>query len=174
MQFQNEINFVVAAPVINAFSAIAIISEIGTDMSVFPTAKHLCSWAGLTLQNNESAGKKKSTRISRAGVYIKPLLFSVLTAVVTSEKHPEIRNRYLSIKKRRGHKRSIIDIARMMLIAIYQMLKRVSLTIKSFTRNQILFQLIVKLLLNKLFLFFNIKAILFMGMITSVSPNLYS
>jgi transposase len=54
----------------NIFSAIAVVSEIGVNMDVFPTAKHLCSWAGLTPTNNESAGKKKSVRISRAGCYI--------------------------------------------------------------------------------------------------------
>jgi transposase len=121
---QKEIDLVATVPGIKAFSAIAIISEIGADMSVFPTAKHLCSWAGLTPQNNESAGKKKSVRISRAGVYIKPLLVQCANAVVTSEKHPEIRNRYLSIKRRRGHKRAIIAITRMMLTAIYQILKK--------------------------------------------------
>ena len=106
----------------NPFSVIAIISEIGTDMSVFTTAKHLCSWAGLTPQNNESAGKKHSVRISRAGVYIKPLLVQCANAVVRSEKHPEIKGRYLSIRKRRGHKRAIIAIARMLLTAIYHIL----------------------------------------------------
>ncbi|WP_153012065.1 transposase, partial [Tepidibacillus decaturensis] len=90
----------------------------------FPTAKHLCSWAGLTPTNNESAGKEKSVRISRAGCYIKPLLVQCATAVVKSEKHPEIRNRYLRLKKRRGHKRAIIAIARMLLTAIYHILKK--------------------------------------------------
>ena len=108
----------------NPFSVIAIISEIGADMSVFTTAKHLCSWAGLTPQNDESAGKKHSVRISRAGVYIKPLLVQCANAVVRSEKHPEIRGRYLSIRKRRGHKRAIIAIARMLLTAIYHILAK--------------------------------------------------
>jgi hypothetical protein len=106
----------------NPFSAIAIISEIGADMSVFATAKHLCSWAGLVPQNNESAGKRHSVRISRAGVYIKPLLVQCANAVVKSDKHPEIKGRYLSIKKRRGHKRAIIAITRMLLTAIYHIL----------------------------------------------------
>jgi transposase len=91
----------------NPFSAIGVISEIGADMSVFPTAKHLCFWAGVTPQNNESAGKKHSVRISRAGVYIKPLLVQCANAVVKSDKHPEIRGRYLSIKKRRGLKHAV-------------------------------------------------------------------
>ena len=124
-KFIPKIDLVCTVPAIkNPFSAIAIISEIGADMSVFMTAKHLCSWAGLTPQNNESAGKKKSVRISRAGAYLKPLLVQIANVVVKSDKHPEIKNRYLSIKIRRGHKRAIIAIARMLLTAIYQMLKK--------------------------------------------------
>lgn len=69
-----QLNLVMTVPGIHSFAAIGIISEIGVDMSVFPTSKHLCSWAELTPQNSESAGKKKTTRISRAGAYIKPLL----------------------------------------------------------------------------------------------------
>jgi len=123
-KFLPQLNLVLTVPGIKTFSAIGVISEIGVDMSVFPTPKHLCSWAGLTPQNNESAGKKKTTRISRAGAYIKPLLVQCSLAVIKSTKHPEIRNRYLSLKKRRGHKKAIIAIARMLLTAIYNMLKK--------------------------------------------------
>lgn len=111
-------------PGIQTFAAIGIISEIGVDMSVFPSSKHLCSWAGLTPQNNESAGKKKTTRISRAGDYIKPLLVQCALCAVRAKSNPEIRNRYLSIKKRRGHKKAIIAIARMLLTVIYNILKK--------------------------------------------------
>ncbi|KAF5046639.1 IS110 family transposase [Acetobacterium wieringae] len=125
LPYAEEINLILTVPSFkNIFSAITIISEIGADMDVFPTAKHLCSWAGLTPTNNESAGKKKSVRISRAGCYLKPLLVQCAIAVVKSEKHPEIRNRYLKIKKRRGHKRAIIAIARMLLTAVYMILKK--------------------------------------------------
>ncbi len=72
---------------------------------------------------NESAGKKKSVRISKAGYCIKPLLVQCANAVVTSKKHPEIRNRCLRLKKRRGHRKAIIAIARMLLTALYHMLK---------------------------------------------------
>ena len=122
--YSEELNLILSVPSFkNLFSAITVIAEIGVNMDVFPTSKHLCSWAGLTPTNNESAGKKKSVRISRAGCYIKPLLVQCATAVVKSEKHPEIRNRYLQLKKRRGHKRAIIAIARMLLTAIYHILK---------------------------------------------------
>ena len=93
-------------------------------MSVFPTSKHLCSWAGLTPQNNESAGKKKTTRISRAGAYIKPLLVQCALSAIRAKQFPEVRNRYLALKKRRGHKKAIIAVARMLLTAIYNMLKK--------------------------------------------------
>lgn len=123
--YQQELDLILTAPSFkNIFSAITVISEIGVNMEAFPTAKHLCSWAGLTPTNNESAGKKKSVRVSKAGCYIKPLLVQCATAVVKSEKHPEIRNRYLRIKKRRGHKKAIIAIARMLLTALYNMLKK--------------------------------------------------
>lgn len=123
--YLHQIELVLSVPAINnPFTAIAIIAEVGVDMSVFMTSKHLCSWAGLTPQNNESAGKKKTTRISRAGAYIKPLLVQCANACVTSSKHPEVRNRYLTLRKRRGHKKAIIAVARMLLTAIYQILKK--------------------------------------------------
>ena len=119
-----HLNLVLTVPGIQSFAAIAIIGEVGVDMSVFPTSKHLCSWAGLTPQNNESAGKKKTTRISRAGAYIKPLLVQCALCAIRDKKSPEIRSRYLSLKKRRGHKKAIIAIARMLLTAIYSILKK--------------------------------------------------
>lgn len=123
-KFLPQVNLVMTVPGIKSFSAISVISEIGIDMSVFPTSKHLCSWAGLTPQNNESAGKKKTTRISRAGAYIKPLLVQCALAAIKGNKHPEIRHRYLNIKKRRGHKKAVIAIARMLITAIYNILKK--------------------------------------------------
>ena len=119
-----QLELVMTVPGIQAFAAIGIISEIGVDMSVFPTSKHLCSWAGLTPQNNESAGKKKTTRISKAGAYIKPLLVQCALCAIRKKSNPEIRNRYNNIKKRRGHKKAIIAIARMLLTAIYNILKK--------------------------------------------------
>ena len=122
--YQQEISIILTAPRFkNTFTAIGIISEIGTNMEAFPSAKHLCSWAGLTPTNNESAGKKKSVRVSKAGCYIKPLLVQCANAAIKSKKHPEIRDRYLRIKKRRGHKKAIIAISRMLLTALYHMLK---------------------------------------------------
>jgi len=105
-------------------TAIALISEIGVDMSVFPTAKKLSSWAGCCPRNDKSGGKCKSTRISRAGVYLKPLLVQVANGVVTSDKYPECKGRYRRLKSRRGHKKAIIAICRMFLTAIWNILSK--------------------------------------------------
>lgn len=121
-EFKPQLELLATAPGITLQSATSIISEIGVDMSVFQDAKHLCSWAGLTPQNNESAGKKKSVRISRAGVYLKPLLVQVANAAIKDKSCPYFKHRYESIKKRRGHKRAIIAIARMLLVCVYNML----------------------------------------------------
>ena len=105
-------------------TAIALISEIGADMSVFPTMKNLSSWAGCCPRNDQSGGKRKSTRISRAGVYLKPLLVQVANAVVKSDRHPEFKERYRRLKARRGHKKAVIAICRMFLTAIWNILSK--------------------------------------------------
>ena len=106
----------------NPITAIQVLSEIGGDMSVFPTAKNLVSWAGCCPRNDQSNRKIKSTRISRAGSYFKPVLVQVANALIKSRKHPEITNRYRRIKARRGHKKAVIAICRMLLTAIWHIL----------------------------------------------------
>ena len=119
--YNSAIELLCTIPGVDRTSAITIISEIGTDMSQFANSKRLCCWAGLTPSNNESAGKKKSVKISRAGVYLKPALVQVAHASVKSTKSPYYKNKYERICKRRGKKRAIIAIARMILTAIYHM-----------------------------------------------------
>jgi len=123
LPYEHQVNLLLTVPGIsNPMTAIRIIAEIGADMSVFESAKHCCSWAGLTPQNNESAGKKKTTRIGKAGQYIKPLLIQCALAASRTAKYPEIRSKFLQLKKRRGSKKARVAIARKLLTAIYQML----------------------------------------------------
>ena len=119
--YESAITLLCTIPGVDRASAITIISEIGTDMSQFSSSKRLCCWAGLTPGNNESAGKKKSVRITRAGVYLKPALVQVAHAAVKSKQSPYYRLKYERIAKRRGKKRAIIAIARMILTAIFHM-----------------------------------------------------
>jgi len=127
LPYTRQIELLLTVPGISEpMTAIRIIAEIGADMSVFESSKHLCSWAGLTPQNNESAGKKKTTRIGKAGQYIKPLLTQCALAVSNSRssKYPEIQSKYLQLKKRRGTKKARVAIARRLLTAIFQMLMK--------------------------------------------------
>lgn len=121
-KYEDLIFLLCTIPGVDRNSAITIISEIGNDMSQFSSSKRLCCWAGLTPGNNESAGKKKSVNITRAGVYLKPALVQVAHAAVISTENPYYRLKYEQISKRRGKKRAIIAIARMILTAIFQMI----------------------------------------------------
>lgn len=120
--FENAIHLLCSIPGVDRSSAITILSEIGTDMSQFSSSKRLCAWAGLTPGNNQSAGKKKSVRITRAGVYLKPALVQAAHAAVKSKDSVYYRFKYERISKRRGKKRAIIAIARMILTAVFHML----------------------------------------------------
>lgn len=121
--YEPAIQLLETIPGVGRQSAIQIISEIGVDMTQFSSSKRLNCWAGLSPNSDKSAGKKKSVRISRAGVYLKPTLVQCAHAAVkATEKNPYYRVKYERIYKRRGKKRAIIAISRMMLTAIYHML----------------------------------------------------
>ena len=120
--FESVIALMCLIPGVDRTSATTVISEIGTDMSQFGSAKRLCCWAGVTPSNNESAGIKKTVRITRAGVYLKPMLVQIAHAAVISKDNSYYKIKYEQISKRRGKKRAIIAIARMILTAIYHMI----------------------------------------------------
>lgn len=120
--YEPYITLLMTIPGIDRNSAITILSEIGIDMSQFKNHYKLSSWAGLAPGCNESAGKKKSVKISRAGVYLKPCLVEVAHCAVKDKTNSYYANKFNKISKRRGKKRSYIAIARKILVAIYHML----------------------------------------------------
>jgi len=99
-----------------------IVAEIGTEMSRFPTASHLVSWARLCPRNDESAGKRRSTRISKGANWLKTTLVTAAWAAVRT-KGTYLRAQFLRLKARRGAKKAIIAIAASMLTACYYMLR---------------------------------------------------
>ena len=115
------VELVSTMPGMTELSSTIVLAETGVDMSIFDDAKHLCSWCGLSPTNNESAGKKKSVRISKAGDYLKPMMVQCALAAIKSKKQPYFAIKYGRVKKRRGHKKAIIAIARMMIVCIYHM-----------------------------------------------------
>lgn len=120
--YEEYITLLMTIPGIDRYSAITILSEIGNDMSQFSNHYRLSAWAGLAPGCNESAGKKKSVKISRAGVYLKPCLVEVAHCAVKDKTNTYYANKFNKISKRRGKKRAYIAIARKILVAIYHML----------------------------------------------------
>lgn len=115
------VEFVSTMPGMTALSSTIVLAETGVDMNVFDDARRLCSWCGLSPANNESADRKKSVRIAKAGAYLKPMMVQCALAAIKCRKQPYFAIKYGRIKKRRGHKKAIIAIARMMMVCIYHM-----------------------------------------------------
>ena len=119
--YESYIDLLCEIPGIDRNSAIGILSEVSNDMSQFKSHYRLTSWAGLAPGCNESAGKKKSVKISRAGVYLKPYLVEVAHNAVKDKSNSYYAKKFDKISKRRGKKRAYIAIARKILVAIYHM-----------------------------------------------------
>jgi len=103
-------------------SAEVIIAEIGVDMSRFPTSSQLCSWAGVSPGNNESAGKQRSGRTTKGNKSLKTALVQCSKAAV-KDKDSYFCAQYQRIAARRGKNRATVAVAHSMLTAIYHMLK---------------------------------------------------
>jgi transposase len=101
--------------------AAVIIAELGVDMSVFGSVSQLASWAGVCPGNNESAGKRKSSRILKGNVYLKTALVEAANAAARA-KGTYLRDKFHRLKARRGYKRAVVAVAHKILVAIYHML----------------------------------------------------
>ncbi|HSD82855.1 MAG TPA: IS110 family transposase [Anaerolineae bacterium] len=121
-QFEGPRDLLDSIPGIDLTAAYAILAEIGHDMSAFPTAQHLCSWAGLAPGNYESAGKKKKQRVTPGNNYLKTILCEVAW-VIASHKKLYLSTWYWRLKQRTDAKRAIIALARKLLVIIFTMLK---------------------------------------------------
>jgi transposase len=106
-------------PGIDETLAAAIIAELGVDMSVFGTVSQLASWAGICPGNNESGGKRKSSRIPKGNVYLKTALVEAAQSAAKA-KGTYLRDKFY-LKARRGFKRACVAIAHKILVAIYHM-----------------------------------------------------
>jgi transposase len=122
-QEQEAIGRLAEMPGIDTRIAQAVIAEIGVDMSRFPTAAHLCSWAKLCPGMNESAGKRKSSRTGQGNRWLKAVMSQAAWGASRSKKS-YYAAQYRRLAARRGKKRALIAVAKSLLETIYCMLKR--------------------------------------------------
>jgi transposase len=120
--FRPAIDLLTTMPGLSTTAASVIVAEIGHDMTVFPTAGHLLSWAGLCPRLDESAGKRRSTRTRPSALWLKPVLVQAAWAA-TRKKDGYFHAQFMRLKTRRGPKKAILAVAASMLTSAYHMLR---------------------------------------------------
>ncbi len=118
--YEAQVNLLDEIPGVDWTLAAAIIAELGVDMSVFGSVSQLASWAGLCPGNNESAGKRKSSRIPKGNIYLKAALVEAANAAAKA-KGTYLRDKFYRLKARRGYKRAAVAVAHKILVATYHM-----------------------------------------------------
>jgi len=112
----------ITIPGVSQVSAQVILAEIGADMTPFPTSGHLLSWAGLVPRLDESAGKRRSTRVRKGAPWLKPVLVQCAWGAART-KGTYYQAQFFRLKARRGPKKAAIAVAASLLTAAYHMLK---------------------------------------------------
>jgi len=120
--FRAAIELLTSIPGISDLSARVVVAEIGLDMSRFPTQGHLISWAGLCPRNDESAGKRRSSRMRKGAPWLKTTLIQCAWAAAR-KKGSYLQAQFHRLRARRGAKKAIGAVAASMLTAAYHMLK---------------------------------------------------
>lgn len=120
--FQAAVSLLTTMPGISETAAAVIVAEISDNMSTFPSAGHLLSWAGLCPRLDESAGKRRSTRTRQGAPWLKTTLVQSAWAAAR-KKHSYFHAQFLRLKSRRGPKKAILAVAASMLTDVYHMLR---------------------------------------------------
>jgi len=121
-ELELDAKLLASIPGVGKDGAAYIIAEVGNEMTQFPDENHLSSWAGMSPGNNESAGKKKSSRITHGNKYLRTMLVQFAWAA-TRTKNTYLRSKYDSLAGRRGKKRALIAVGHKILVATYFILK---------------------------------------------------
>jgi transposase len=121
--FAEPLERLMTIPGVKQRTAEVVIAELGVDMSVFPSAAHLASWAALCPGNNESAGKRRSGKTRRGNPWLRTALTEAALGAIRHGRGA-LAARYRRIMRHRGHKKAVIAVAHAMLVAIYYLLTR--------------------------------------------------
>jgi len=120
--FRSLIGLLCTIPGVGELAAPTILAEIGTDMSRFPTAGHPLAWAGLCPGQNESAGKRKSSRLRKGAPWLKTVMVQCAWSA-TRKKDSYYSAQFNRLRGKHGAKKAICAVAASMLTAVYHMLK---------------------------------------------------
>lgn len=120
--FRTGVELVSTIPGVNTLSAEAIVSETGVDMTRFATAGHLLSWGGMCPRNDQSAGRRRSTRLRKGDPWLKTTLIQCAWAA-KNKKGSYLQAQYLRLRSRRGPQKAICAVAASILTAVYHILK---------------------------------------------------
>ncbi|WP_026961917.1 IS110 family transposase [Alicyclobacillus herbarius] len=123
LPFEEDLELVDTIPGVGRRTAEQLLAEIGTDMNQFPSAAHLCSWAGLAPGNHESAGKRKSGRTRKGNQKLRAALVEAARAAART-KNTYLSAQYRRIAARRGKNRAAVAVAHSILTIVYSMLQR--------------------------------------------------
>lgn len=120
--FRGAVDRLVTIPGVSCTAAEVLVAEIGVDMSVFPTAGHLLSWAGMCPRLDESAGRQRCTRLRKGAPWLKTVLVQCAWAAARS-KGTYLQTLFLRLKSRRGPKKAAVAVGASILTAVYYMLR---------------------------------------------------
>jgi transposase len=120
-QYSEEMELLCTIPGVSMISAIAIIAETGADMSIFETSGKLTGWAGLRPRNDESAGKYKSTVITKGNKYLKSILVQVAWAA-SRTKGSFFKETFARLSIRKSKKKALVAVARKILVVVWHLI----------------------------------------------------
>ena len=120
--FEEAMTRLLSVPGINEAAAAAILGEIGQDMSRFPSASHLASWAGLCPGNRQSGGKRLSGKTTQGNPYLRAILAEVVWAI-SHTKDNYLSAQYHRFARRLGKKKAVVAVAHSVLVIIYHVLR---------------------------------------------------
>jgi transposase len=120
--YQEALRLVQTIPGVNETAAAAILAEIGTDMSRFPSAGHLASWAGVCPGNKQSGGKRLKEATTKGSPWLRAILGEVVFAIAHTRDN-DLVTQYRRLAKRRGTYRALVAVAHTLLVVIYHMLR---------------------------------------------------
>lgn len=123
LRYKEQMQFLQSIPGVSRQVATGIIAEIGVDMNAFPSHAKLASWAGICPGNNESAGKKYSSRTTKGNKYLKTTLVEAAWAATRSKANPILADKHRKIAVRRGQRKATIAIGHKILIAAYHVMR---------------------------------------------------